>query len=318
VIYPDPINSSPHQSCEPDVENVKDAVVNKRVLVVVVLYKKLFEDIPCAARIKSWLSNVGELRTELHLVHCLVYDNGPDPLPTGFGGHLRTAYVHNPRNGGTRAAYMAATEMALAHGCDWVLFLDHDTDLPADFFSVSSHALTQSDSDRPIAAVIPHVYDGAMQVSPSLVTSYGRVSQYPVSEKKGSRDGYQALTAIASASLVQTRCLSSLLPIPAVFSLDYLDHWLFREIQLRGGRLKVSSAKIEHSLSVCSMKSMDVGRYRAILDAELLFLQGDATYSRVTHGLWHLLRTVKLALLTRRLPLLLVCWQAARKIIWAT
>jgi hypothetical protein len=309
-----------HQACEAEVANVQEVVINKRVLAVVVLYNKLYEDIPCAARIMGWLNKFGEVRTELHLVHCLVYDNGPDSLPTDFSVHARTTYLHDPRNGGTRAAYMAATDMAIVQGCYWVLLLDHDTDLPADFFRVASQALTQSESEsesgRLIAAVIPYVYDGPLQVSPSLVTPYGGVSRYSVSGKSSS-DGHAALTAIASAALVQTHFLSSLLPIPAAFKLDYLDHWLFREIQRRGGKLTVSSAKIEHSLSVCSMHSMDVERYRAILDAELLFLRGDAKYSRVAHGLWHFLRIVKLALLTRRLSLLVVCWQAARKILCA-
>ncbi len=300
-------------SFEAETVNRQEIVINRRVLVVVVLYKKRFEDIPCATAISGWLDQAVEGGTDLSLTDCLVYDNSPEPLQATFTGPARATYVHNARNGGTRAAYTAAIDMAAERGCGWILFLDHDTDLPADFFTVTSHALTQAESDRPTVGVIPCVYDGSMQVSPSVVTAYGRVSQFSVSGQ-GPADPYPGLTAIASASLVQTSWLSSLMPIPDAFRLDYLDHWLFREIQQRGGALAISSARIEHSLSVCSMKSMDAERYRSILDAELLFLQGDATYSRAAHGLWHVLRTVKLALLTRRIPLLLVCWQAVRKI----
>lgn len=305
--------ASDRVSFEAETANRQEIVINRRVLVVVVLYKKRFEDIPCATAISVWLDQAVEGGTDLSLTDCLVYDNSPEPLQTTFTGPARATYFHNARNGGTQAAYVAAIDMATVCGCGWILFLDHDTDLPADFFTVTSHALTRAESDRPTVGVIPYVYDGSMQVSPSLVTAYGRVSQFSVSGQ-GASDAYPGLTAIASASLVQTSWLSSLLPIPEAFRLDYLDHWLFREIQQRGGALAISSARIEHSLSVCSMKSMDAERYRSILDAELLFLQGDATYSRAAHGLWHVLRTLKLALLTRRIPLLLVCWQAARKI----
>ena len=285
-----------------------------RILVVVVLYNKRFDEIPCAAKIRGWLDQPASGGADLHLAHCLVYDNSPVTLASTLSGHARMSWLQNPLNGGTRAAYLAGVDMALAHGCPWILLLDHDTDLPADFFMAADHALAHAAPALVIAAVIPQVFDGAAQVSPSWITSYGRV--YRLSKgTQGSDASAEGLTAIASASMVQTRYLTALLPIPEAFKLDYLDHWLFREIQRQGGALAMSSARIDHSLSVFSMQSMGLERYRAILAAEHLFLQGDRSYSKVKHGLWHLARTVKLALLTRRLSLLNVCLLAARNII---
>ena len=283
-----------------------------RVLVVVVLHNKRFDEIPCAAKIRGWLGQPCHGGSMLHLAHCLVYDNSPRPLQPTLTGSSQMSCLQDPLNGGTRAAYLAAIDMAMASRCSWILLLDHDTDLPDDFFIAADRALAHAAPGLTIAAVIPRVFDGVAQVSPSWVASYGRVRRSSAEANSGAKaDGF---TAIASAALVQTWCLSALLPIPEVFKLDYLDHWLFREMQRRGWALAVSSAKIDHSLSVFSMQSIGLDRYRAILAAERLFLQGDSSYSRVKHGLWHLVRTVKLTLLTRRLSLLGVCLHAARNI----
>lgn len=284
-----------------------------RVLAVVVLYNKRFDEIPCAAKIKRWLDQPANRGASLHLVHCLVYDNSPVPSSPTFVAHARMDCRQDPFNGGTRAAYLAALDMALAQGCPWVLLLDHDTDLPDDFFTAADRALAQAATGQIIAAVVPQVFHGVAQVSPSLITGYGRVHRRP--HVNGALSSTEGLTAIASASLIQSSSLSASLPIPETFRLDYLDHWLFREIQRRGGALAISSARIDHSLSVLSMQSMDLDRYCTILAAELLFLQGDPSYSRAKHGVWHLVRTVKLALLTRRLSLLVVCLRASLNIM---
>lgn len=301
-------------SAEPALKERADPALAGRILVVVVLYNKRFDEIPCAAKIQGWLDAPVGQGAGLHLAHCLVYDNSPAPSPPGRMAHARMSGLHDPGNGGTRAAYLAAADMARLHQCPWILLLDHDTDLPADFLTAAEHALVRAEAGQTVAAVVPQVFDGGIQVSPSWITTYGRVLQISDRGEGGHRRG-KGFTAIASAAMVQTHCLSALLPIPEVFKLDYLDHWLFREIQRRGGVVVMSTAKINHSLSVFSMQSMGLERYRSILAAERLFLRGDHSYSRVKHALWHLVRTVKLALVTRRVPLLGVCVRAAKNII---
>src|SRR5690606_32244422 len=100
------------------------------------------------------------------------------------------------------------------------------------------------------------------------------------------------------------------LPIPEIFSLDYLDHWIFREIQRNNEKILVSSAKIEHSLSVRSMKSISVGRYSAVLAAELAFLRGQPRYCPLKYSFWLGMRAVKLLVSTRRIALIPLCYRA--------
>lgn len=283
------------------------------VLAVVVLYNRKFKDVPCASRLLQWLAAPIPEPTHLHLAHCLVYDNSPVAQLLDFNDQKRIDSFHDASNGGTRAAYLHALKIAIAKGCPWILFLDHDTDLPLDFFQDAERVLGMVMPDKPICAVVPHVFDGLAVISPSWITSYGRV----YAQKNQQTDGRDraGLTAIASASIVQAKSLAAVLPIPAAFSLDYLDHWLFSEMQRHGESIVVSSARVEHSLSVQSMKSISIDRYSFILAAELEFLRSASRYSSIRHFIWHVGRTLKLMLSTRRPALVVVCVRAALNIL---
>ncbi len=282
------------------------------VLAVVVLYNRSFKDVPCAPRLKQWLAAPRAASARLSLAHCLIYDNSPVPQLLVCGGHERIDSFHDASNGGTRAAYLYALKIAKENGYPWILFLDHDTDLPQDFFLNAERALVAAQA-APICAVVPRVFDGLSPISPSKTTSYGRVKS--LQGEHATHNSSDALTAIASASIVRTESLAAVLPIPGAFSLDYLDHWLFRALQRRGECIAVSSARVEHSLSVQSMKSMGIDRYRSILAAELAFLQSGPQYSSILHLLWHMGRTIKLMLSTRRPALVGECARAAVNIL---
>lgn len=277
------------------------------VLAVVVLYNRSFKDVPCAPRLMQWLAAPITASTRLSLAHCLIYDNSPvaQAQPLDFDAHERIDSFHDLSNGGTRAAYLHALKIARAKGYPWILFLDHDTDLPQDLLTAAERALSIAPKTTKVCAVVPSVFDGPNQISPASITAYGRghakKGAWAVTRKN------TTLTAIASASLVRTDSLAALLPIPAAFVLDYLDHWLFRELQLRGESIVVSSARVEHSLSVQSMQTISVDRYCAILAAELIYLRSGPQYSLAAHLIWHVARTLKLMLFTRRPTLVRVC-----------
>lgn len=283
------------------------------VLAVIVLYNKSFKDVPCALRLMQWLAAPIVASARLNLVHCLIYDNSPVPQPLDCGGHGRIDLFHDASNGGTRAAYLYALKIARENGYPWILLLDHDTDIPQDFFLDAERALVHSKT-TPICAIVPRVFDGLTPISPSKITPYGHV--YDLQDESAIRHSSDGVTAIASASIIQTDSLAALLPIPEVFSLDYLDHWLFREMQNGGEIIAVSSARVEHSLSVQSMRSMGIDRYRSILAAELAFLRSGAQYSSKMHFIWHMGRTMKLIFSTRRIALVGACIRAAINIIY--
>jgi GT2 family glycosyltransferase len=230
-----------------------------------------------------------------------------------FDGSEHIELIHDRFNGGTRAAYLHALKIAEAKGYPWILFLDHDTDLPQDFFLCAERALASAAHGATVCAVVPRVRDGLAAISPSWITSYGRVYGHQDLQTAAVECG--GPTAIASGSIVRTESLAAIAPIPTTLPLDYLDHWIFRELQRHGGNITVSSARVDHSLSVQSMKSMSTKRYSAILGAELVFLRSGPQYSLARHLTWHIGRTLKLLLSTRRPCLVFVCVRAALNIL---
>lgn len=291
-------------------------VTSRSILAVVVLYNRPFRDVPSAKRLREWLTQPKISYSSASLARCLIYDNSPVQQsldPDDCQGLIDV--FHNPSNGGTRAAYLLALKTAREHGYPWVLFLDHDTDLPKDFLLAADNALSEANKEMTVCAIVPSVFDGQNQISPAFITEYGR--GYVKQGGWGEIHKGVTLTAIASASLVRTESLCKLLPIPEDFTLDYLDHWLFRGFQYCGESIIVSSARVEHSLSVQSMRTISVGRYRSILAAELLYLRSGRQYSVFKHLIWHTARSLKVMWVTRRPELIRICVTSFLNIIYA-
>lgn len=270
-----------------------------KLLAVIVLYNKTLQQVPCGAQVVRWLDAA-------QLAHCLVYDNSPiDHARFGIPLHENIGYVHDPANGGTRCAYHCAIDEAERIGCRWILFLDHDTHLPVDFLDATAAVLASAGEDSPrCAAIVPEIRDRSVPISPSRITRYGRVMSWSRTTPGAAGE----LTAISSATVARVSALKHLVPFPVEFSLDYLDHWIFREIQRHGGVVLVSRAVVAHSLSVQDMGSIGVSRYRSILAAEHGFLASGSGYSRWKHLLWQLVRMAKMLVLVRRLDLFCVCF----------
>lgn len=288
---------------------------NCQVLAVVVLYKKNFEAVPSATRLLQWLdanAHSDSIPDGLILSSCLIYDNSPvaQPWHSDFPRE-KLLFVHDSSNGGTRAAYLYALKLAQSRHCDWILFLDHDTELPQNFLFEADLKLKEGSMDRDIVAVVPSVFDHGSQISPCYITAYGRVHR---ARDLVHQKALASISAIASGALVRCDALAvivSITSIPAEFTLDYLDHWLFRELQRSGGEIAVSSARVEHSLSVLSLRTISAERYRAVLAAELVFLRSGKFYFRLAHLGWHLLRTLKITFKVRRWSLMTTCLRSA-------
>lgn len=287
------------------------------VLAVVVLFNRKIEDVPSINKLASWMTMEQPPSSCFQLMYCLVYDNSPVEQDRGKYKNCKLFnFFHDSSNGGTRAAYLKALQLAQQMGYQWILFLDHDTDLPADLFQAADRALAESSQVNSVCAVVPLIFDGSSPISPIITSPYGRGR--PMTDKLRRTHAGTTMTAISSAALVRVDSLVSVLPIPASFSLDYLDHWLFRAMQNRGENIVISNALVAHSLSVQSMRSISVKRYRSILSAEFLFLRGGTSeYSILLHALRLMLRAVKLMLTTQRLDLPGACIVAAFNIFRA-
>jgi glycosyltransferase involved in cell wall biosynthesis len=198
----------------------------------------------------------------------LLYDNTPessDPglLPDGV------EYMSAGHNAGISAAYNRALDMAQDLGHQWLLLLDQDTVLPKDFLVLLLEELRRYESNSEVVAVVPIVRSGGVVVSPKRVGFLGlrAFSERP----RGIQD--VEIASINSGTAIRCDFARSIGGFSRAYWLDYLDHWLFRQIYAAGRKVAVSNCGLEHSLSVQDYRrNINLTRYRSILAGESAFM----------------------------------------------
>jgi hypothetical protein len=235
----------------------------ERVLVVLVLYQRAFEEAASWGYLCAALQATAD-PDGLHVAHCLIYDNSP-AAATGTELPQGVSYHSNPANGGTAAAYAAAVTLAETQGCTWLLLLDQDTLLPTGYINSANAAIEKSAYPPPMV-LIPRIVHQGEVVSPAKISRFGSV--IPV---RASKAGEGIQTAISSGLLIRADALKQHLPQNPVFWLDYLDHMIFLGLSRSGGRQVCMDLKIAHHLSVQDPASLSAVRLTSILVAERAF-----------------------------------------------
>lgn len=251
------------------------------VLAVLVVFKRTLEEVPAWRTLQAALAAPrpgGE--QSLHLRHVLIYDNSPAArAQPPRCGEQDVSCFHDAQNGGTARAYMLGAQMATQRRTEWLLLLDHDTELPDDFFFHASAALA-SWAGPPAAMLLPWIHDGTAAVSPATVSVFGSIR--PLSPGTSGQT-HRPLTGIASGSLVRTSALVTLLPLPPALWLDYVDHWLCAQLRARGRPLLVFDAQLHHELSINDMERVTPERLRSILAGEAVFVGALPWLARAAH-----------------------------------
>lgn len=268
-------------------ERLQDAI---DVLVVIVLHKVQPRE---AAAFVTLTASIARLSKCSSALHVLLYDNTPeigDPatLPEGV------QYESAGHNSGIAAAYNRALNLAQEHGCPWLLLLDQDTVLPENFLESLLKELEEYKRNADVVAVAPIVRSRGVAVSPKRVGFFGlkAFSRTP----RGIQDA--EIASINSGTAIRCDFIRSIGGFSRAYWLDYLDHWLFRQIYAAGKKVAVSDCILEHSLSVQNYRrNIDLDRYRSILAGESAFMTTHKSKLQIPVYLVRLLaRSVRLAI----------------------
>jgi GT2 family glycosyltransferase len=247
------------------------------ILAVIVLYKKKINE--CSA-LRSLRESLKHFDQNLDLrLKILVYENESSETEAGMSTE-NIVYHFSPCNGGLLAAYSFALAMATAEGFDWLLTLDQDSTVPPPFVSQVATIANEIFDRNEIAAIVPHVFSRKIFISPHVLKS-GRSVRLPA-DFIGVPEG--EVSAINSGTTWRACSLNEIGGFNPLFWLDYLDHWLFREVQRIGKVVYVAAnLRIEHELSLLGRQSQpSPERYQNILAAESLFCD---LYQSATDGL---------------------------------
>ena len=262
------------------------------VLAVLVVYERGLDRVEAWPALQQMLAASDSMPGDaLRLTHLLVYDNSASPLARPATPVSRCTWVHDPRNGGTAAAYGHAVQLAASLGASWLLLLDHDTRIPPTLLRSARAALLRAAPETP-AALLPWVLHGSSVVSPARITTAGTVRPLVRGAPLAAE---WHLTGIASGSFLRLGDFDGLDRMPRGLWLDYVDHWIFAQLALRGRPVALIDCTLQHDLSVTHIDQLGEARLHGLLAAESLFVSALQWPARAVHP-WRLLaRAVRVA-----------------------
>lgn len=263
-----------------------------RILVTVVRYKMPLSESPTIQGLLQTFASQPDLHASLSV---LVWDNSPTPLED-TEPLSKFIYRHSPRNLGVSGAYNRAMDLAAELDCSWLLLLDQDTEIPADFLPHMINLGNQFLHQSAIAAVVPFQMDGDRILSP-LKVLFKRLR--PLDQPfEGVYPG--EISAANSGTLIRLDALRLIGGFNEDFWLDYSDVVVFHRLHQLGKQTYIAGAlRLQHkNTAVDFSNSMTPERYASFLAAEGAYWD---TCRTVVERAFHTLRTLERAIRQKRL-----------------
>ncbi|MFD1317123.1 glycosyltransferase [Loigolactobacillus zhaoyuanensis] len=258
---------------------------------VVVFYQT---ELQTAITLQSLAQSSGPTTQKLlEQTHFVLYDNSPQPHTTEQLGWLPDfEYHHDSRNLGIATAYNFGLKKAQENKSQFLWLLDQDTSLTADFIDQLWQQVTQSAVEQ---AIVPQIEAAGVLMSPRDIRSPFKVIPLALGQQ-------QHALAINSAAMIQVDFLSQLGGFSQDFQLDFLDNWLFYQIDQHQGTVQVLSSVLQHELSVMNTQQIKMPRYRSIITAEWRYYHQYQKISELHYRYHLILRFSSQLLLKHDLP----------------
>lgn len=209
-----------------------------KILAILVLYRLAPEQSPAFTTLTQAVRELSATP-----VACIVYDNSPvahtipeTPFPC--------EYQHDPSNPGLAAAYQSALEQAHRAGIPWLLLLDQDTVLTADYLAQLLRAAGELEQSSAVAAIVPKLIQDGVVLSPHW--PHGAAGRKSFSDRSGLLE--LNICVYNSGALLRVEAVLASGGFPQDFPLDYLDHAMFASLHARGGRVFLLPVRLLHHL----------------------------------------------------------------------
>jgi GT2 family glycosyltransferase len=252
---------------------------------------------------QTWLSLVPQVeqlavslggRCGFHLLLCENEALAANTAQPGVAGLPDWAeHRANAENAGLSWAYNAGLRHAQETGAAWLLTLDQDMRLPADFLEQSfAHALGLAGRAE-IAAIVPQLVGSRGRAYSPVIAKLGYEQTVPLGFTGVAKGDVRAFNA---GALMRVSWLASIGGYSSLFWLDYLDHATFRALGRAGGKLWIAGElQVEHHLSIEEGRAtMSEARFANFLRAEAGFrdlygsrLEGWLYTLRLMFRLWN-------------------------------
>jgi GT2 family glycosyltransferase len=234
--------------------------------VIIVLFRIPPADSPA---FRSAIRARQALDPQVGTVSILLWDNSPAPqkdpdLPDDV------QYISDPRNLGLANAYNRALEKARDERADWLITLDQDTAIPADYFLKMAAVADSASRYAGVGAIVPQVEADGRCVSPNRFLFDAIPRWYP----RGFHGVCgEAVFAFNSASMLSVAALEQVGGYDPWFWLDNSDSQIFSRLHQYGKRVYIAGdIQVQHEFSMRNMQQrMSAERYQQAMLAESAF-----------------------------------------------
>lgn len=227
--------------------------------IIIVLYEQILVDSKTYQSLNRYL----ETYKNVEDIQLLIFDNSIKLVNKISQSDISYTYIKNEGNIGLAKSYNQALEQANISNSEWLLLLDQDTELTKEYFDTIFNSKKILSN---VVACIPQIVCNNKIISPILSGGLPKLQDELM--EPGS---YKGLMAVNSGSLLKVSFLNEIGGFNEKFSLDYLDHWLYYEINKRKKLIQVLDVSIKHDLSVMDYNSISIIRYKSILNSEANF-----------------------------------------------
>jgi GT2 family glycosyltransferase len=267
-------------------------MIESKIVAVVVLYKRLPEQ---SQTIDSLGKVFASTPTLLDSIQVILFDNSPkalDRVSLSFPCHYR----HAGRNVGTSGAYNYAMEFAEARGFPWLLLLDQDTTISAEFLPRMLEYSRMLRAQTEIGSVVPFIYSHGSLSSPRTLGWFNQIGRIPPTFSGICR---RKAFAVNSATLMRVAALREIGGYSDDFWLDLSDIYVFQAMYRKGKYLYIAGdLALQHSITSMDFDNdMAPERYRNFLAAETAYVD---LYSSAPERAAHLIRLLARTLRQRR------------------
>lgn len=267
-------------------------MIKSKILAVVVLYKRLPEQSQTIDSLGKVFANTPTL---LDSIQVILFDNSPkaiDHFSLSFPCHYR----HAGRNVGTSGAYNYAMEFAEARGFPWLLLLDQDTTISAEFLPRMLEYSETLQGKTEVGSVVPFIYSHGSLSSPRTLKWFNQIGRIPPTFSGIYR---RKAFAVNSATLMRVAALREIGGYSDDFWLDLSDIYVFQAMHGKGRYLYIAGdLALQHSITSMDFDNdMAPERYRNFLAAESAYID---LFSSPPERAAHLIRLLARTLRQRR------------------
>ncbi len=226
------------------------------VQIVIVLYKMRLED---SLSYQTLMRYIEDLKCRYFL---LVYNNSPEvQIPESSEYELHIAQ----QNDMLALPYNLALRKAKQNNAEWLLLLDQDTEISADYFPNLLSHLTHVPQN--VAVLLPRIYaSDKKQISPFTYTPV--LGAYGIMRKARVGLLTQPTAAFNGCAVLRVDAMCSIGGFPAEYPLDNLDTCYLYRLWKQGKQVLVFESDVVQNLSVLDYaNNMTPRRYEMIMES---------------------------------------------------